>query len=214
MSKVPSFKNPFEFDMLMLEPVHKMMETGILIDQGVKKQLQDETLEEWAKAQQSLDEVTGIKDFNAEGKKVVPTFLYEVLGLPAVKKKGKYVADEAAIRTTMARCADRVAKLKTEEAKVRWMQGYISCHYILKIRGLRKVLSSYLGFKIKKGLVAGERTIEDPDGRIRGTISVGGTETGRFSHSKTLWDTGVNLATIPRKLRKMFIADEGKEMLT
>jgi len=66
--------------------------------------------------------------------------------------------------------------------------------------------------QIKKGTLAGEVPLEDEDGRIRGTISVGGTETGRFSHSKTLWDTGVNLATIPRKLRSMFIADDGYEL--
>ena len=71
--------------------------------------------------------------------------------------------------------------------------------FILKIRGLRKRLSSYIDIAI------------DDDGRMRTTLSVGGTETGRFTSSKTLWNTGCNLQTIPRELRTMFIADEGKE---
>ena len=44
--KVPKFSNPFEFDMLMLEPVHAMMGTGIRIDQAEKKRLQEEAIEE------------------------------------------------------------------------------------------------------------------------------------------------------------------------
>jgi DNA polymerase I-like protein with 3'-5' exonuclease and polymerase domains len=71
---------------------------------------------------------------------------------------------------------------------------------LLKIRSLRKRLSSYINAKV------------DNDGRMRCTISVGGTETGRFSHSKTLWGTGCNLATIPRELRSMFIADTDCEL--
>ncbi|MEK0326747.1 MAG: DNA polymerase, partial [Nitrosopumilus sp.] len=49
-------------------------------------------------------------------------------------------------------------------------------------------------------------------GRMRCFISVGGTVTMRFSHSKTLWGTGMNLATVPHKLRPMFIADDGYEL--
>ena len=43
---VPKYSNPFEFDMLMLEPVHHMMATGIRIDQKEKKRLQEEAIKD------------------------------------------------------------------------------------------------------------------------------------------------------------------------
>ncbi len=70
---------------------------------------------------------------------------------------------------------------------------------LLKIRQCKKLLSNYL---INKG---GE------DGRIRCSYVIGGTETGRLSSRKSVFNTGMNLQNIPPGVcRRMFIADEGK----
>jgi len=198
--------------MLMLEPVHHMMFTGIRIDQKKKKENQESSIEEWKHEQELLDKLTGYVNFNAEGKKIVPEYLYGELKLGKKTKRGKITTNEAAIRTIMAECKGKINNLKTLAAKEQYIRGYLTCLQILRVRGVRKRISSYLGLQIKKGVLVGSKSLEDDDGRIRGTISVGGTETGRFSHSKTIWGTGVNLATIPRKLRSMFIADDGCEL--
>jgi len=208
--KVPSYSNPFEFDMLMLEPVHNMMNTGIRIDQAEKKRLQEETIEEWNEAQKLLNRCTS-RYLNVSSGPQVISVIYKELGLPKKYKKKKLTTNEDALRSIMAECKNKVDTLVQEGAKDRWREGYVVCHYILKIRGLRKRISSYLGLHIDKGELAGPSNFEDEDGRIRGTISVGGTETARFTHSKTLWGTGINLATVPRKLRSMFISDEEYE---
>lgn len=207
---VPKYSNPFEFDMLMLEPVHHMMATGIRIDQKEKKRLQEETIEEWNKVQEYLNKLTG-RDLNVSSGPQVISVLYNELKMPKKYKNKKLTTNEDALRAVMAECRNKVDTLSQEGAKERWMRGYIICHHILKIRGSRKMISSYLGLKIDKGELAGASKFEDDDGRIRGTISVGGTETARFTHSKTLWGTGINLATVPRKLRSMFIPDDEHE---
>lgn len=194
-----------------------MMAKGIRVDLDKKKELQEKAVKEWYELQSKLDYVVG-GHLNVSSTKWVPHLLYNELGLPKKtrkdKKSGKQKlrGDEAALRDTMAFCKHKIDTLLREGSKTKYYEGYIICHYILKIRGLRKQISSYLGMHIEKGELAGQAPFEDPDGRIRGTISVGGTETARFSHSKTLWDTGINLATVPRKLRVMFIPDDGYEM--
>lgn len=211
MAEVPSFSNPLQFDHLLLEPVHELMATGMRVDQAEKKRKQDWALEEWQKYQTQLDEIAGMP-LNVESKTVIPHLLYDELGLPKRMRNNKPTADEAALRAIMAECKSKIDSLKTLEARARWMEGYLLCYYILKVRGVRTKISRYLGLSIEKGELSGPSPFEDPDGRIRGTISVGGTESARFSHSKTLWDTGVNLATVPRELRSMYIPDDGYEM--
>lgn len=52
---------------------------------------------------------------------------------------------------------------------------------------------------LKKGI--------DPDGRIRTTYSIGGTNTGRLSSSENAFGRGGNLQNITEDLRHLFIAD-------
>lgn len=216
-NNVPTFNNPFQFDMLMTDPVHAMMHEGILIDPQIRAKHIADDINEWAGLQGTLDKIVG-KKVNVEGKKTIPQLLYDEIGITKRTKKDKktgkvkVVCDEEAIRSIMAECKEKVDNLKTASSQTKWMTGYVVCFHILKIRGIRKRLSSFLGVKIKKGSFSGLTPFTDSDGKIRGTVSVGGTETARFSHSRTLWETGINLATVPRKLRSMFIADEGYEL--
>lgn len=49
----------------------------------------------------------------------------------------------------------------------------------------------------------------DPDGRMRCTYNVCGTETGRWASSQNVWGRGTNLQNITPELRRMFVADPG-----
>lgn len=191
--------NPFQFDMALQEPVFYMMRRGIRVDMEVRDRLSDEYHEEWTKFQKMLNHVAA-RDLNVNSPKQIKQFLYKDLNLPTRTKNKKPTTRESALRAIMAQCQEKIDTLKTDSAKRRWARGLFATKLILRIRGIRKALSSYIDINF------------DDDGRARCTMSVGGAETMRFSHSKTLWDTGLNLATIPKELRKMYIADDGYEI--
>lgn len=190
---------PFQFDMELQRPVFYMMRRGIRVDLQKKKELSEKLHAEWEDFQEKLNLVAA-RDLNVNSHTQVKKFLYKDLGMPVRTKNKKATSDEAALRSIMAKAEAKVKSLKQEKAKERWIRGFLGTKLILRIRGIRKQLSSYVDVDF------------DADQRARCTMSVGGTETMRFSHSKTLWGTGLNLATVPRKLRIMYIADEGYEL--
>lgn len=194
------FPSPFHFDMSLLEPVHYMMHKGVKIDQQKKAEFSRKYHARWEAKQKKLNAITPYDELNVYSSKQIKEWLYEVLNLPPRRYNGKLTTREDKLRNLMSLCHRKVKELKTEKAKDRWLRGMLSIMLILQIRGLRKRIGNYIDIDI------------DPDFRMRCTLSVGGTETGRFSARKTLWDTGCNMQTIPHELRGMFIADDGKEL--
>ena len=67
------------------------------------------------------------------------------------------------------------------------------------------VLAIRDAYKVMESLTAGV----DPDGRMRTSINVGATETGRFSSSKSTTGTGRNMFNVSERQRRMFVADPG-----
>ncbi len=49
----------------------------------------------------------------------------------------------------------------------------------------------------------------DPDGRVRCSYNVVGTDTGRLSCQGSPTGSGMNLQTVTKKLRHLFLADPG-----
>lgn len=196
---IHGYDTPFDFDMALTAPVFYMMQKGIRIDNDVREQFHQEAHAKWDEFQAQLNSVA-CKPLNANSHKQIKEFLYGELGLPTRRSRGKVTTDEAALRSLLALCQDKLRTLSQERAKLRWKRGYLAIILILKIRAVRKEISSYIDISF------------DDDFRMRTTLSIGGARTFRFTSSKTLWDTGCNLQTIPRRLRKMFVADEGKEM--
>ena len=192
------YDNPFAFDMALLAPITSMMTNGINIDIDKKNEFSAEYTSRWRHRQEKLDAILGY-NLNVNSPKQVAECLYGDLGLPERRYKGKVTTGEPSLRSLLALCESK-AKKSSPQSRLKWLRGYLTLMELLKIRSLRKRLSSYINTRI------------DNDGHMRCTISIGGTETGRFSHSKTLWGTGCNLATVPRELRSMFIADRGKEI--
>ncbi|KKL53089.1 hypothetical protein LCGC14_2278920, partial [marine sediment metagenome] len=161
---------------------------------------------DWDKFQSSLNDVAG-GFLNVNSPKQVHSYLYKELGIPVRKKKdpktgkSRITADEDALRAIMANAEADMAKAKRDETKNRHFRIFLSTKLMLRIRGSRKVLSSYTGCPLECDCKKPSQVHFDDDGRMRCSISVGGTETMRFSHSKTLQETGCNMATIPHKLR-------------
>lgn len=88
-----------------------------------------------------------------------------------------------------------------EEALVRIeRKGYEEAGWVLEIRQLRKLKSSYLDVKL------------DEDGRLRGSADPAGTSTGRLAVRKTQEQTGLNTQTLPHSLYPFILADEGYVM--
>ncbi len=209
--------NLFQFDMALQRPVFYMMRRGIRIDKEKKLEFAQEAHDEWDKHQISLNAVAG-KPLNANSPKQVKEYIYGDLGVTERKKKdpktgkSRVTTDEDALRAIMANAEADIRKAKKSVTKQKYFRIYLSTKLLLLIRGVRKRLSSYTGCPLVCSCKKPSQILFDGDGRMRCSISVGGTETMRFSHSKTLQDTGCNMATIPHKIRRMFIADEGYEL--
>ena len=72
---------------------------------------------------------------------------------------------------------------------------------ILEVRRLKKLLSTYL------------KQFWDDDGRCRASFRITGAETGRLSSTENIRRTGLQLQNIPKRIRDIFIADDGCEFL-
>ena len=190
---------PFQIDMALQAPVFYMMRRGIRVDTERRSELSAHYQGEWESHQKSLNIIAG-QAINAGSPKQMAWLFYDELGFPARRVEGRVTTNEDAIRSMMAFAQEKLRGLKTEEARNRWLRAFLATKLVLKIREVRKLKSSYLDVDL------------DTDGRARCTISVGGTVTMRFSHSKTLWGTGLNLATVPHKLRIIFKADDDYEL--
>jgi DNA polymerase-1 len=96
-------------------------------------------------------------------------------------KKGKPSMDELALKKMRLKHPD------DQDIKV-----------LLQIAKLNKALSSYIKVEY------------DPDNRMRFTIRNCGTETMRFAGGKDPWDRGLNVQTLPKEYKHMFVAPPGK----
>jgi len=210
--------NPFQFDMALQRPVFYIMRRGFKVDKKKKLEFGKEAHEEWARFQVMINDLRG-GNLNVSSPKQVQAYLYgkSELGLPPRRKKGAdgkshITADEDALRSIMADAEYKTKTYAKQTSIDRWMRVYLSTKVILKVRGARKALGSYLGCPPECTCNKPSSIRFDDDGRMRCTLAVGGTETMRFAHSKTAWGTGLNLATIPHKYRQMYVADDGYVM--
>lgn len=72
---------------------------------------------------------------------------------------------------------------------------------ILEYRGLQKLKSTYCEAKT------------DPDGRMRYSLNLAGTKSGRLSSNQTPFATGCNSQNLPKEFRHVVIPDEGKTLV-
>lgn len=109
-------------------------------------------------------------------------FFYEKLGLPPIRKQGSVTCDRSAL--------ERMRQYFFAEPII---------NHILAIRDMNKSLG-----------VA--RTGVDKDGRIRFSLNIAGTDTGRFASYASSTGSGTNMQNITEELRQFFVADPGKKL--
>lgn len=123
-----------------------------------------------------------------DSNKQLKEFLYGRLALPSVKKRNKTTG-------VFGPSVDRDALEK--------LAGYFHAepilNHILLLRDLQKSM----------GVL---RTGVDPDGRMRASYNIAGTDTGRLSSYGSPFGSGTNQQNITEELRQIFVADPGYKL--
>jgi DNA polymerase-1 len=167
----------------IIKPLITMQRRGVLIDIKKRKAIDDTLTRDEAEMCQRLHNAVG-HDLNPSSPKQMKEFLYDEMKLPPQvdEKSGNLTADEEALEVLFKKFDNPIFKL------------------IQDIRKVRKLLSTYLRAEL------------DPDGRMRCSYVITGTETGRLSSRESVYGRGTNLQNIPRGdiVRSIFIPDEGR----
>ena len=175
----------------------ELSQTGLLRDQDrvefLIKGINKTRLEKYT----FLFQLTKLK-FKVRSNKDVPYVLYEHLKLPKRKqrktKKNQepgLTTDEDAIVSLIGFCKNKIAEYSTESKIMEWKIKLGVLKLILELRGIEKLLSSYL------------KCPSSNDGVVRSVFKVFSTDTGRLSASKFVDGTGMNLQTPPRDLMEI-----------
>lgn len=176
----------YDFERELQAPILEMMLRGIAIDMRTKDELTTLYSGQLIQLQSQLDEICieglGVAAINPGSWQQKQWLLYDVLGLPHVRNRGKITTNRGALE-----------KLST------YFQAEPVCRHIMALQDVRKKL----GF-LKTGL--------SPDRRVRTTFSIAGTDTGRLSSYESCWFEGTNLQNVAPEMRKMFIADPGMKL--
>lgn len=162
-------------------PTLEMRLRGVLVDQQRKAEVIDEFHDKLDQLDAQLTRIVldgvGMTRFNWRSNDDLKMLFYNKLGIPEIKSRGKVTVDRKAL----------------EKLEIYLISRQIVAH-ILKMRDLAKKISVL-------------RTEIDPDGRMRTSYNIAGTETGRFSSSFSEFGTGGNLQNVEESLRSIFISD-------
>ena len=183
-------KGTYEFELKSLKPAMAMTLRGLKVDEdkvkAIKKPLKEKRLRLERMLHLFSQAVSG-KDLNHNSPVQLKKLLYEDLNLPPVVSYAKGKQKISTNRDALESLSDSYPRARP------------FCRTILALRDIDKNL----------GVLASKR---DPDGRIRCSYNVAGTETGRWSSRESPWRTGTNLQNITKDLREVFIPDTGKQM--
>jgi len=171
----------FNIEMPIVEVLYEMEDVGIKIDSKFLEDFDKELITQISVIEQNIYRLAG-ETFNINSPKQLATILFEKLKLPSTKKtKTGYSTDESVLVE---------------------LSQYDIANEILKYRELQKLKTTYVDSM--------KRFVEVEGQRIYTIFNQAVTTTGRLSSSDP------NLQNIPirteygRKLRKAFVADEGK----
>lgn len=180
-------RDTYNFALRKLAPIIEASLRGTRIDEGERqrtlKQLQ-EKLDGLDRKFQRLCRGVFDTEINWRSPLQLKTMFYGSLGLKERRKrnaKGQYVPT--------------VNEEALEHFKV-YLHAQPFARFILAMRELSKAI----GFL---------KTEIDPDGRMRTSYNIAGTNTGRLSSRMSDFGTGTNVQNVDRSLRKPFVADPG-----
>lgn len=177
----------YDFERAMQAPALEMMLMGIKVDLFERDHLIRHYEKQLARIQYILNrygDALWDKGINPRSPTLKDLF-YDVMGLPVQMKN---------VKGQKSPSTDRDALEKLE----------IYFH-------ARPVIAAILAYRDVAKQLEFLRTKIDPDGRIRTSYNVAGTETGRWSSSSNAFGTGGNLQNWQDKLRRILVADPGRK---
>lgn len=184
----PTSSTIYDFSRDLQAPVLEMMMRGLLVNQRKKHEVLRDMREKVMMLEANLttliEEGIGVKNINWRSPTQLNNLLYDVMGLPEVKKRNA--------NGVFTRTSNREA---IEKLSINFIAEPI-CNHLLLLRDLGKSI----GF-LETGI--------DPDGRMRSNLNIAGTNTGRFASSASDFGTGTNLQNVTSSLRSVFVADPG-----
>ena len=167
--------------MSVVRTLFRISQRGMLVDEEFRRELLEKKLIEVEELQKDINEAVGYA-LNVNSPKQMMEFVYNRLNLPIQyhRKTRKKTLNKEALE-----------KLEARYPNPTFQQA-------LTLRKKLKEIGTYL--KAKTSL----------DGKIRGGYNPTGTETGRSSCGKTLFEDGLDMQNIPEGLRGIFIPSFGK----
>lgn len=187
----PAAQLTYNFEAGMQGPALQMMQRGFAIDHHARHEVISSLSDQKIRYQGYLDRIAETvwgRGLNPNSPTQLIEFFYTKMGLPPVTVYDK---------------ATRTSRPTTNRKAIEKLQTYFFaqpiCKLILKIRELTDKISV-----LNSGL--------SPDGRLRCSFNVAGTETGRWSSSKDAFTKGTNCNNITDELRRVIIADPGMKL--
>ena len=189
------WKKFIKFEMVEGPIAARISSAGHLIDVARREELRKLLELKWAINQFVLEQLTGFV-VNVSSPPQMRKLLYDKDKLALPERKGKntkgetvLMTDEDAIVSLIGYVKEHIKKLKVGgAANEYWLKRKDSLDVILRIRGIRKLLSSYIKIKISE------------DNRLRAIFKPVSTETGRWACSTFMDGTGTNAQTFPREV--------------
>jgi DNA polymerase-1 len=180
----------YTFERAQLKPAMSMMQRGIRVDLKRKAEMlrklekDAKKLEEWCSL--IANAIWG-KGLNPRSTAQLNELLYDKMRL---EKQYINVKGERKVS---------VALICLEKLHEKYMYARPLINAILALRDVEKRISVL-------------RSINNKEGRFHASFNVGGTETGRWSSSKSVFGFGWNAQNITYRLREIFMADEGHKL--
>ena len=187
LSHHPGGWQMFDHSMGLVHPVIRANKRGLKVDLASRAEMKERYTSEIKRLQQVLDIFAG-GPLNVKSTPEVQALLYDKLKLPKQYKKRKKA--DGTFEKTVTADKDALNELAAKHSNPALLT-------ILKIRERRDLIERYLDVKL------------DTDGRMRSSVDLTGTRTGRLAYRASLSGSGTNLQNQPEELRQMYIADDG-----
>lgn len=173
----------YEFSKSLQGPVLEMNARGLRTDAARKMEVIDEYFEQLEILEAQLERIVlegvGMPHFNWRSNADLQELFYNRLRIPVIRKQGRPTVDRTALEK---------------------MEAYTIARPIISHMSTMREIGKKIGVL---------KTDIDPDGRMRTSYNIAGTDTGRFSSSASEFGTGGNLQNIEESLRSVFISDPG-----
>src|SRR5215471_18183593 len=178
-------RNTYEFEKSLLGPILEINMRGIKIDVEERDRSLSYYRGQLHTLESNLNRILqeGVGvEINWRSHQQLKYLFYEVFGFSPIYKDGKVTIDRDAL----------------EKLEDHFYPGPIIRH-LLKMREIAKKIEVL-------------ETEVDSDGRLRTSINIAGTNTGRVSSAMSDFGTGRNLQNIEEQMRRPFIADPGYKL--